>query len=96
MQLTTTTPDPLAVKIRNDLAREATNRTDWINIQVDLCRDIYAARQGKSDQEFGRWFAEHVGDVMNPNERAAYAGMGEQLDNAKGKYSLRPPAIQSR
>lgn len=81
---TTAPPDPLALKIRNDLSREATNRTDWVAIQVDLCHDLYAARDRfKDDIGFGQWFDRNVGDLMNKDERAAYVAMGGQLDNAK-------------
>jgi hypothetical protein len=81
---TTTAPDPLALAIRNDLAREATNRQEWIAIQLDLCRDLHAARgRFGSHQDFGRWFDQYVGDAIGSNERAAYIGMGAHLGVAK-------------
>jgi hypothetical protein len=45
----TTIQDPLALAIRNDLAREATNRQEWIAIKVSLCR-----RHDKAPEEVRR------------------------------------------
>jgi hypothetical protein len=79
-----TIQDPLALAIRNDLAREATNRQEWIAIKVSLCRRHDEAKRKYGDLvSFGRWFDENVGDLISKDERAAYVAMGAQLETAK-------------
>jgi hypothetical protein len=81
---TTTAPDPLALAIRNDLAREAANRQEWIAIKVSLCRRHGEAKRKYGDLiSFGRWFDENVGDLISKDERAAYVAMGEHIEIAK-------------
>jgi hypothetical protein len=82
--MTITETDPLALKIRQDLSREATNREEWFAIKIDLCEHHYTARQRySSDVEFGRWFDQHIGDLISHQERAAYIAMGEHLEVAR-------------
>lgn len=69
----------LAAQISNDLSREASNRTEWVEIQIDKCAHLFAARnEFKADRDFGRWCSSNgFGDnVLSHQDRAACIAMG--------------------
>ena len=74
----------LAADINALLDREETNRADWVDIKLGLCRKLAEARADfKDDQGFGRWFADTIGSAIDRNDRAAYITMGAHLDVAR-------------
>ena len=72
----------LAAQINADLSREASNRTEWTEIQIDKCAHLFAARsEFAANQEFGRWCsANGFGDnVLSHQDRAACIAMGSDV-----------------
>jgi hypothetical protein len=70
----------LAADINAALTREETNRADWVEIKLDLCRLFAEARNTfKDDIGFGKWFAKEIGNTINEQDRAAYVAMGADL-----------------
>jgi hypothetical protein len=74
----------LAADINTTLDRHEKNRAEWVDIKLDLCRQLAEARaQFPDDQGFGRWFADTIGGAISRDDRAAYIAMGEHLDVAR-------------
>jgi hypothetical protein len=76
----------LADKLRDYLARETTNREEWVEIQIGKCATLVEARdQFPSDPEFGRW-CETNGfgkSVLNTETRAACIKMGREPEELR-------------
>jgi DNA-binding transcriptional regulator YhcF (GntR family) len=73
----------LAADITSALQRDATNRAHWIQIKLDLCRLLAAARaEFLDDAKFGKWLDQHeIG--ISKDDRAAYIAMGADLEIAR-------------
>jgi hypothetical protein len=77
------TLEQLATELRDYLTREATNRQEWIEIQIGICLTLVEMRDRfPHNTEFGKWFrANGFGDdVMNDNKRASAIEMGRDPD----------------
>lgn len=71
--------DRLATRIKAYLARDAANRTEWVEIQEGVCCALAEAReQFPANIEFGQWCADSgFGEnVINHQDRAAAISMG--------------------
>jgi hypothetical protein len=74
----------LVEEINALLDRDESNRTDWIEIKLELCRVLYAARKEfKDNKAFSKWFDKHLGASIGPNDRAAFISMGADMDRAR-------------
>ena len=83
VQLQETKLDRLAERIKGDIARRDTSKTEWVEATVDLCLALAEARaEFKDDQSFGRWFAES-GFQLNDHDRAAAIAMGQNIEQAR-------------
>ena len=66
------------------LDRDESNKADWIEIKLDLCRLLSTTRKlFKDNKAFGKWFDKHLGASIGVNERAAFIAMGADLDHAR-------------
>lgn len=73
----------LADKLRNYLAQEATNRQEWIEIQMGICLTLVEARDKfTADVKFHRWcdLSGLGADVINHQTRAAAIAMGRDSE----------------
>ena len=71
----------LADKLRGLLARDATNRQEWVEIQMGKCLTLAEMRgQIPPNIEFGRWCDENGfgKDVLKHHTRAAAIEMGRE------------------
>lgn len=64
------------------LARDATNREEWIEIKLGLIREFGAARKELLNEAFNEWF-ESLDSRINRNTRDAYVSMARDLDLAR-------------
>jgi hypothetical protein len=74
----------LVQEINALLDRDESNKADWIEIKLELCRLLYATRKEFTDNKaFGKWFDKHLGASIGVNERAAFIAMGADLGHAR-------------
>jgi hypothetical protein len=73
----------LAADIDEALKRDAANRSEWVEIKLDLCRLLAEVKAELPDTtKFGNWCDEHIGSISK-DDRAAYVAMGGDLETTR-------------
>jgi hypothetical protein len=66
------------------LDRDESNKADWVEIKLELCRLLFSSRREFRDNKaFGKWFDKNLGASIGVNDRAAFIAMGSDMDRAR-------------
>jgi hypothetical protein len=78
--------DLLAKRIRNGIDLRQQSDAEWIQATLDLSAALWEAKHDyfkDNTKLFGQWLNDSGFD-LNPQDRAAYVGFGQDLDRARG------------